>query len=407
MASVYLETYGCTLNQSESEEIVNLLRGHNVVESAHDAQIIVLNTCAVIERTEKRMLKRIRQLYQQLENRKLIISGCLAQQLGDWLRAEYPDSVVVRSDHVVSYINARYMRKEAAVPGRSITAKVKIAHGCQGSCSYCIVRLIRGSTASRSIETILRDVQHRIQNGAQQIFLSAQDAASYGQDSGCTLPDLVETLCGLEQDFRLRIGMMNVSSMLDILEELVQQFGHPKVYKFLHLPVQSGSDRVLTLMERGHTIADFKRVAKVFRQTFADVTISTDFIVGFPTESDDDFRATMRLLREVRPLKVNITRFSPRMGTKAFNLEPVVSRITKERSRMLTAEHHRIAYEENLQWLGKTCEALAVERGKNQSTILYSDSYRPIIVEQSLPLGVRYVVQAARATPTYLIGTLS
>jgi MiaB-like tRNA modifying enzyme len=407
MASVYLETYGCTLNQSESEEIVNLLRGHNVVESAHDAQIIVLNTCAVVERTEKRMLKRIKQLYRQSENRKLIISGCLAEQLGGRLRAEYPELVVVRSDHVASYINALYKRQPAATFERCITAKVKIAHGCQGSCSYCIVRLIRGPTASRSIEAILHDVHRRLQNGAQQIFLAAQDAAAFGQDCGCTLSDLVEALCELEQDFRIRIGMMNVSSILNILEELVQMFGHPKVYKFLHLPVQSGSDRVLALMERGHTIADFKRVVQVFRQTFADVTTSTDFIVGFPTESDDDFRATMRLLRAVRPLKVNITRFSPRIGTKAFNLEPVVSRITKERSRMLTAEHHRIAYEENIQSLGKTYSALAVERGKNQSTILYTDSYRPIVVKRELPLGIRYTVEVAGATPTYLIGTHS
>jgi MiaB-like tRNA modifying enzyme len=407
MASVYLETYGCTLNQSESEEILSLLKGHSVVESAHDAQIIVLNTCAVVERTEKRMLKRVKQLYEQSENRELIISGCLTEQWGDWLRAEYPESVVVRSDHVASYINGRYKRKPTVAFGRSITARVKIAHGCQGSCSYCIVRLIRGPIASRSIETIVRDVQRRIQNGAQQILLAAQDAAAYGQDRGCTLSDLVEALCGLEQDFRIRIGMMSVSSILNILEELVQTFGHPKVYKFLHVPVQSGSERVITLMERGHTIADFKRVVQVFRQTFADVTISTDFIVGFPTESDDDFRATMRVLREVRPLKVNITRFSPRMGTKAFNLEPVVSRITKERSRMLTAEHHRIAYEENLKKLGKIYEAVAVERGKNQSTVLYSDNYQPIVVEQNLALGVRYAVRAARATPTYLIGILS
>jgi threonylcarbamoyladenosine tRNA methylthiotransferase CDKAL1 len=406
MASVYLETHGCTLNQSESEEIVNLLRGHNVVESAHDAQIIVLNTCAVVERTEKRMLKRIKQLYQQSENRKLIVSGCLVEQFGDLLRAEYPESVVVQSDHVASYINAHYKRKPAAAPERGTTAKVKIAHGCSGSCSYCVVRLIRGPTASRSIETVFRDVQRRIQNGAQQIFLAAQDAAAYGKDRGCTLPDLVEALCELEQDFRLRIGMMNVSSIFDILEELVETFGHPKVYKFLHLPVQSGSDRVLALMERGHTIADFKHVIQEFRQKLGDVTISTDFIVGFPTETNDDFRATMRLLREVSPLKVNITRFSPRKGTKAFNLNPVISRIAKERSRMLTAEHHRIAYERNWQSLGRAYSALAVERGKNESTILYTDNYRPIVVEQNLPLGVRYTVQATSAKPTYLIGTL-
>jgi tRNA A37 methylthiotransferase MiaB len=201
--------------------------------------------------------------------------------------------------------------------------------------------------------------------------------------------------------------MMNVSSIHDIVEDLVRVFKHPKVYKFLHLPVQSGSDRVLKRMERGYTVSDFKRIVARFRRAYRDITLSTDFIVGFPTETEEDFRATMQLLRAVRPLKVNITRFSQRKGTPAFVLEPVTGRVTKERSRMLTAEHHRIAYRQNCKSLGKIYGALAVERGKNGSTILYTDSYRPIVVAHELTLGIRYAVLVTRTTPTYLVGTLS
>lgn len=407
MASVYLETYGCTLNQSESEEMMNQLEGHGVTESAHDAQVVVLNTCMVIQTTERKILKRIEALYSQLDHRKLIVSGCMVQPLGDLLRSLYPELQVMPNDRVASHIKAHFACEPKVASRLNVTAKVKIAQGCQGSCSYCIVKLIKGPIKSRSIEVVTRDVEHRIQHGAKQVFLTAQDVGAYGLDSGYRLPDLVEALCELEHDFKLRIGMMNVSSIHDIVEDLVRVFRHPKVYKFLHLPVQSGSDRVLKRMERGYAVSDFKRIVARFRHAYRDITISTDFIVGFPTETDGDFRATMQLLREVRPLKVNITRFSQRKGTPAFVLEPVTGRVTKERSRMLTAEHHRIAYRRNRQSLGKTYGALAVERGKNGSTILYSDSYRPLVVARELMLGVRHAVFVIRATPTYLVGTLS
>jgi tRNA A37 methylthiotransferase MiaB len=201
--------------------------------------------------------------------------------------------------------------------------------------------------------------------------------------------------------------MMNVSSILDIAEDLVKAFKHPRIYKFVHLPVQSGSDRILELMERGHTVFDFKRTVSSFRHELKDVTVSTDFIVGFPSETAEDFRATLDLLREVMPLKVNITRFSRREGTGAFFLRPLTGRVQKDRSRMLTAEHHRVARQRNSEYIGESYRALAVERGKKGSTILYNDNYRPIVVPRELPLGAFYTVRVAGITSTYLIGSLN
>jgi MiaB-like tRNA modifying enzyme len=361
----------------------------------------------VIEATERKILKRIELLYGQRSHRTLIVSGCMVQQLGDQLRSLFPELLILQNDLVAPYILAHFSCEPNLTSRRNVTARVKIAQGCQGSCSYCVVKLIKGPIKSRSVEVITKDVEHRIQHGAKQIFLTAQDGGAYGLDSGCRLPELIEVLCELKYDFRLRIGMMNVSSILDIVEDLLRAFKHPKVYKFLHLPVQSGSDRVLERMERGYTISDFKRIVARFRRAYRDITLSTDFIVGFPTETAEDFQATMQLIREIRPVKVNITRFSKRKGTPACILEPVVGRIVKERSRMLTAEHHRIAYEQNCLNFGKNYGALAVERGKNGSTILYNDSFRPIVVARQLTLGVRYELLVTKASPTYLIGTLS
>jgi len=407
MTSVCVETYGCTLNQSESEELIHQLDGYRLVDSASEAHVVVLNTCMVIEATERKILKRIELLYGQRGQRKLIVGGCMVQPLGDQLRSLFPELLVMQNDRVAPYILTHFSCEPSATSRLNVTARVKIAQGCQGSCSYCIVKLIKGPIKSRSVEAITKDVEHRIQHGAKQVFLTAQDGGAYGLDSGCRLPELITVLSELKYDFRLRIGMMNVSSIQDIIEDLLRAFKYPKVYKFLHLPVQSGSNRVLERMGRGYTVSDFKRIVARFRRAYPDITLSTDFIVGFPTETAEDFQATMQLLREIRPVKVNITRFSKRKGTPAFVLKPVVGRIAKERSRMLTTGHHRIAYEQNCLSLGKTFRALAVERGKNESTVLYNDNYRPIVVARKLTLGVRYAVRVTKATPTYLIGTLS
>jgi MiaB-like tRNA modifying enzyme len=407
MTSIYVETYGCALNQSESEELMLQLNSHRMVESTEDARVLVLNTCMVIETTEKKILRRIDTLYRQLGERTLIITGCMAGPFGDRLHALYPALKTMRISGVASYIDAHFSRSAASAPRPNITAKVKIAQGCGGSCSYCIVKLIRGPVKSRSIETITRDVEQKVQNGAKQVFLTAQDGGAYGLDQGHRLPDLVEALCEIEHDFKLRVGMMNVSSILDIEADLLKAYTHPRVYRFVHLPVQSGSDRILELMQRGHMVFDFKHIVSSFRQELRDVTVSTDFIVGFPTETAEDFRATLDLLREVAPLKVNITRFSRREGTEALFLKPVTGRVQKDRSRMLTAEHHRVARQRNRAYIEKSYSALAVERGKNGSTILYNDNYRPIVVPRKLALGVFYAVRVTGVTPTYLIGSLN
>jgi len=406
MTSVYVETYGCTLNQSESEELMLRLQGHTAAESIEEANVVVLNTCMVISTTEEKILKRIDTIYPHLGGRMLIITGCMVESFREEFETAYPASSAMQISDVASYIDAHFPPSAPSAAEPRVAARVKIAQGCVGSCSYCVVRLIKGRVESRTIEAVAADVEQRLQNGAKQIFLAAQDAGAYGLDQGYRLPDLIAALCEIKCDFKLRVGMMNVASILDIAEDLLAAFRHPHVYRFVHVPVQSGSDRILKLMGRGHTVSDFKQLVSRFRHEFGGLTLSTDFIVGFPTETEGDFQATLNLLREVSPLKVNITRFSRREGTQASFMAPIVSRITKERSRILTAEHHRVACQRNRELVGKRYAALAVEKGKQGSTILYNNNYRPVVVRQELVLGVSYAVRIIDATPTYLLGSL-
>jgi MiaB-like tRNA modifying enzyme len=407
MAKIYVETYGCTLNQSETEHLSSALQAYQFVYRADNADILIINTCVVIESTEKKMLRRIKALYELCQTGKeLIVTGCAQKPLYRLIRSNFPNAKLMTYDQVPSYVTSTYMSGKCVTQTNNVKASIKIAEGCDGVCSYCIVRLIRGGLKSRSIGDILKDIESKVENGAKQILLTGQDVGAYGLDKGLRLPELINAVTELDRNFMVRIGMINPATLDDIVDELIYAFRNPKIYKFLHLPVQSGSDRILHLMGRNYSISYFKSVLAKFRSKFKDLTLSTDFIVGFPYETEHDFNLTLDLLKAVRPLKVNITRFSRRKGTTAFHLPQILNRTVKERSRALTVEHHKVAYFENKKWLGETFNALAVERGRGGSTVLYNDFYRPIVAEGEVKLGDRYDVTVREITPTYLIGNL-
>jgi threonylcarbamoyladenosine tRNA methylthiotransferase CDKAL1 len=242
--------------------------------------------------------------------------------------------------------------------------------------------------------------------GPVEIRLSAQDTAAYGHDIGCGLPSLVGQICDIPLDFRLRIGMMNPRNVLPIVDEVAEMFSRPKVFSFIHLPVQSGSDAVLERMARGHTREEFMGIVQRVRSRVPDVTLSTDIIVGYPGEGTADHEANMDLVRELRPDIVNVTRFSPRNGTPAACESPrVVGWTAKERSRELTELRFGIALEVNRGWVGRTAAALSTERGKPGTTILRTDQYKQVVVPEELPLGRFYTVSVEDATPTHLLGS--
>jgi len=408
MAKIYIETYGCALNQSEMEYLKDALQDYQFVYRAENADILLINTCVVIESTEKRMFKRIKALYELCQtDKELIVTGCACKPLHDIISSNFPNARLMKYVQVPRYITSVYRPEANVTKENNVRASVKIADGCKGFCSYCIVRLVRGELKSRNIYDIVKEVESKVEKGAKQILLTGQDVGVYGLDKGLRLPELINAVTSLDQNFIVRIGMINPSALGDILDELIDSFKSPKIYKFLHVPVQSGSARILHLMGRNYSISRFKNNIAKIRAEFKDLTLSTDFIVGFPYETDHDFKLTLSLLKELKPLKVNITRFSKRDGTDAYHMPQIPHRKVKERSRALTLEHHRIAYFENMRWLGRKLSALAIEKGKGYSTVLYNDFYRPIVVQGELQLGCRYDVIICEITPTYLIGNLT
>jgi MiaB/RimO family radical SAM methylthiotransferase len=220
------------------------------------------------------------------------------------------------------------------------------------------------------------------------------------------LPELINEIVNLPGEYKIRLGMMNPFSIADIMPDMVEAIKHPRVYRFIHLPVQSGSDRILMLMGRPYTTKEYNSMIEYFRKNIPDITFSTDYIVGFPTETDDDFKMTMESLRINLPLKVNITRYSPRPGTKAEKMPDILERTKKERSRMLTGLHHNITSSFMKSSIGKHKNVLITEKGKDGSVIAKDDSYNMIVIREALSPGIRVNVEIIGSGVTYMIGKI-
>ena len=198
--------------------------------------------------------------------------------------------------------------------------------------------------------------------------------------------------------------MMNPFSVADIVPEMIDVLRLPRIYRFAHIPVQSGSDRILGLMNRPYTGQEYAALIGRLRDGIPDMTFSTDYIVGFPTETDSDFRLTMENLRLCRPLKVNITRFSARPGTPAATMPEVPGPVKRERSRALTALHHEITSAYMRAAAGGVRQVLVTENGKPGTVVARDDSYNMVVIPEDLPLGTVVSVEITGSGTTYMIG---
>ncbi|MEI8003894.1 MAG: radical SAM protein, partial [Methanothrix sp.] len=240
--------------------------------------------------------------------------------------------------------------------------------------------------------------------GVAEVQVSAQDTAAYGLDIGTNLGQLLERLVQIPGDFMLRVGMMNPNSALLIKDQLLRAFQSPKVYRFLHIPVQSGSDGILKSMGRRYTAANFLELVSDLRSAHAKITIITDVIVGFPGETEEDFTETLDLVKRLQPDKVNITRFSARPGTPAARLYDMPDRIKKDRSREMTRLWLKIAAKRNQQYEGKILEVRITERGRDDTMKARAENYLGIVVTGRPKPGSIVRIVVTDSNPFYVSG---
>jgi len=431
----YIETFGCTANFGNSQETADaLVRLGHVPANIDCADVVIVNTCAVTARTERKILRRLR----ALPGDRLVISGCLPSALPDSLRAIpckkqlglldrgaageiaalFSQSGPDPSHPSPSELDCRTSAGTAGIAGigsttgslRSTPANrigiINISEGCSGRCTYCIVRLARGRLASKSAGEVVEQARRLAFQGAFEIELAAQDTASYGADNGSSLPELLDRLASLPGDFMVRVGMMNPDTLMPRLEEMIRALQSPRVFRFLHIPLQSGSNDVLERMGRRYTAQEFIAIIGALRSSLPDITINTDVICGFPGETEEDFRQTMNAVRQVQPDKVNVTRFSPRPGTPAARLYDMPDRIKKERSREMTALWLEIAARKNCRHMGQVLDALVTECGSGATMKARSSNYTGIVVSGAPDLGKFCRIKIEESNPFYLKGVL-
>jgi MiaB-like tRNA modifying enzyme len=396
---IYVKGFGCSSSLADAEVLAGCLlnAGHSIVNSVSEADTILYNTCAVKAPTENRMIDLLKRVPKE---KKLIVAGCLPLVNFGRLRREvdfdgivgpaFAEKIIGAVNQVSEGLYVEDLEDMGSLPQIDLPRKrvnrvvsiIPISYGCLGSCSYCCVRFARGALRSYEIGEIVGKVKRDLAEGVREFWLTSQDSACYGKDRGTSLAELMNAVCDVEAKFFVRVGMMTPNNLLLIFDELMAAFDDEKVFKFMHLPVQSGDDEILRRMNRLYSVKDFVGILKRFRMRFSRSTVATDAIVGFPGETEAAFNRTCRLVESVKPDIVNVSKFFVRPGAAAGCLEPKVSSgEVKRRSTALSNVTRSLARESNSLWMGWKGRILVDEVGRQGTFVGRNFAYKPVVIK--------------------------
>ncbi len=420
---ILAETYGCTMNHSDTEQMLGRLKeaGHTIVEEVEESDLIIVNTCAVTRTTLNKVVYRLEELSKK-EGKKVLVAGCLPL-----IDIEKVDNIgefsgiisCLAIDEIVDMVekiskgekNIRKLEGETE-KGLSprfrkdeVSAPISIAEGCTSNCAYCCVKNARGNLRSFDPDEIYNQVKDEVENGRKQVYITTQDTGAYGLDlkEKTRLPDLLDKLVEIPKEFRIRVGMMNPNNAKNITSSLLDSYENEKIYNFLHIPVQSGSDRILKKMKRSYKVDDYLKLVNKFREKFPDIQIATDIIVGFPSETKEEFQKSMDLLRKSEPDKVNITRFTPMPNTKAEKMDQIDSQEKKRRSKRMTKLVQKISSGKNQKHIGDVKKGLVIEKGEKGGYKARIQNYKLAIIDKATP-GEFVNIEITDSQTTYLEG---
>ena len=421
MAKIFVEAYGCSASFADSEMISGLILngGHSLVDNSSESDLNIVVTCSVKDATANKMIHRIK----SLKTKPLVVAGCLpkaetstVEKFTENASLLGPNSLGKTLQVIDSTLKGR---KQIALEDSDLSKVglpkvrlnpaigiVEIANGCMSECTFCQTKLSKGDLSSYRLGDIVRQVQTEIKEGCKEIWLTSTDNGCYGFDIGTDLPSLVNAVSEIPEDFMIRVGMMNPMYMPRIKKELIESYDNDKVFKFLHIPVQSGSDKVLHDMKRGHTSNTYREIVKKAKERFADFTISTDIIVGFPSETEEDFQKTVDLLDETRPDVVNLSRYSARPGTEAAELKQIDVTEVKRRSKLIFEQINKISMKNNKRWIGWTGKVLFDEK-TDEGIKGRNFAYKPVFVRDEVEIGQHYTVTITDVTQNTLLGKIA
>lgn len=387
-----IKTYGCQMNVHESEKLAGILEkmGYTLCSQEADADLVLFNTCAIRESAEQKIYAHIGELKKlKAKNKNMIIAlcGCMTQQKNypENIMKKFPFVDIIFGTHNIAdfekFIEKRKQSKKRVIDIQEtediacrdnmpkkrtsgINAWVNIMYGCNNFCTYCIVPYVRGREISRPLDDIKNEVQELVNQGYKQITLLGQNVNSYGNDINddkTSFANLLKTLDQIDGDFRLTFM---TSHPKDISDEVLETVGKSKhILHYLHLPVQSGSDKILKAMNRKYTVEWYIDRIKTARKFIPDVEFSSDIIVGFPGETEEDFLKTMALAKVVNYEQMFMFIYSKRKGTVAEKMENQVElSVKKERLRRLIELQNQLGSKVSEKYVGKTFDVLVCDR---------------------------------------------
>lgn len=402
---VSVDTYGCTRNKADEELIkAQIKKSKHLQETTiPESDTVILNTCGVKNKTQSKMINRLKTYREQ--GKKVLIAGCLpkinkellmnreAPLVGPKSIEKIPKALEqLKNGETPIYTNGETKNKlkMKTHPKKGITGIIPISEGCIGNCSYCGVKNARGTLHSYPEETIIKKIKQLSKQGKKQIYITGQDTGCYGIDQGKNLTPLLNKITNIKKDIMIRVGMMNPEHLKEEKrrKKLIKAMKDPKIYSFLHIPVQSGSNKVLKDMNRRYKTEEFKEIAEHMQKEINELNLATDIIVGYPTETQKDLNKTINLIKDLEPDIVNISRFYPRPNTKAQDLNPLPSEELKKRSKKLTKITKKISEKRNKQYIGKELDTLITgQKGKRK--IARAMNYKKIHLtnQENTPIG--------------------
>ncbi|HLI46394.1 MAG TPA: tRNA (N(6)-L-threonylcarbamoyladenosine(37)-C(2))-methylthiotransferase [Geobacterales bacterium] len=424
----YIETFGCTFNEADSRFISQSLDAQSFVktENPDEADVVIINTCAVRNESELKAIHALEK-YSKIAERngaKILVTGCMVKLnpyklynvnrnaifVTPSLIKEIPK--IVSQDKIENRLLIGGSDREYEIIPRydgKGPYELPIASGCLGSCSFCAVKYTRGTLYSYRPSTLKAAFEEAIKKGAKEIYLTAQDTAVYGLDINTNLIELIEGLIEIEGEYRVRIGMFTPWFAFRISNGLKKIYHNEKVYKFCHVPVQSGDDRILADMQRLHTVKEFKDFIADLRSEHPDIFLATDIIVGYPGEDEEAFENTIKLVKEIEFDKVHVAQYSQRPLTKAASLIQLPDSTKKRRSKELVRICDEITLKKNEKFIGREMKVLVTGKGEKGFLEARAQDYRCVIIkkEDETLIGKFVNVKIEEVTPYYLIARLA
>ncbi len=410
---IYIETYGCSANKNNSEILKGILTqsGYSITNNGDIADIIILNTCIVKSKTENKIKRRIQDINKIYKNKLLIISGCMPETDAKQIKQLNPKAILLGTHHfkqiiklikdynenkLISKKQEQYLNYQdeqkillPKIPENKLISITQISEGCLGECSYCKTRLAKGALFSYEIDNIIKSIQSDLQNSAKEVWLTSQDCASYGINKykKQMLPELLNKIFFLKHNFKLRLGMSNPNHLYLILNELLDIYENKKIYKFLHIPIQSASDKVLKNMNRKYKINQVYEIIEKFRKKFPDITIATDIISGYPTETDKDNQQNINFIKKIKPDIFNLSKFSLHKDTEIYKqikknkIKELPNSIINKRTTELMQIHRQTALENKQKFLDKTIKVFVNKKLQENLYESRDDNYNIILIK--------------------------